>query len=916
MLLQSRRFQNRFIQKVIASKSSGPGSSSPWREDPSNALVVMADDAASKTVKNTEDQENQDAYDFLHRSPHRHDDLGGYGEDMGYHYPPRAFIDPDFPHIAPYYNRWHQCANLRESRYSHHRRMLKSLDIAKLVRHGRLLPLPHKLLNDYLMSKIPLKDADCSAFFDYAHSILIKAQGSRGEEENYFPHIQDMFERLLATKLPPSDVGARTHAAMIRCCAQLQKFHEGYDWFRERARTINLTHTVELYDAIIELCEKCNEKKKAWLEFDRLLSSKMRVPPITLCRMLRIAASEKNYKRGKEVWELFDFFQHQKNGNIYAAGLEWLSECPGTGREALSMVTEMQHLAERRHAEQVLEKRGTDRFADEATYDRFSARIIHNNIGPYSSGISLYCPESQSYSNNQSIHEYEADCYMRTLQPNIDMVLHVLYSLIRSDGEAYKLAWDFFCTNLLRQESHSTGHKTTSCPSAFVTYETVTYMFYGAYLHRNVEVSMKLFDAVHSNPKLRGLNIMPQAVFYWLASIRGAFEQKCITKPCLAPNSKSKDTDLLKKVAKFQRLQSIYSSSERAIEGGELLKKIEHALTAQYETTVLENIQTGTKDVQRAITDSVLSSEKTQRSLDRDLLDGRKLLADHVLIGLPDCMESIVTGTLRNNPRSVYEEWIYTEYIGALANYPWASTLGGLPNRSSYLSGFRKIMSLMKHFASRSSPINTRIVAYALDVVLGHAMALLVQAERLLADKGVKNVYKELRMRSSDVERCLFEIFDIIQFHRSGEHFVSCDTIRYRVYRIWSFLRAVDGLSTPISNASTRESVNQRVQKRWESLVKCSKNSFEHELSPSKGPAPTNSKSSKKLIKQKSDEAEKSPSDEWNEYQRSLWGEDPECPRPPRQSDKVKINLNFSREDRSLAKFGQKIHSPKIQTSF
>ena len=922
----SVKLHNIFIQRIMKSVTDVSSDEMPWKEDPSNALIVKTKSSSYAVQKKQEDQENQDAYNFLHRAPHRHSDLGGYGEDLGFHYPPRAFIDPDFPHIAPFYNRWHQCANLRESRYSHHRRMLKSLDIAKLVRHGRILPLPHKLLNDYLMSKIPLKDPDCAAFFDYAHSILIKSRGAREEGEAYFSHIQDMFERLLATKLPPSDVGPKTHAAVIRCCSELKKFTEGYHWFRKRAGSIKLTHTVDLYDSIIELCEKCEMVEEAWSEFNQLIESKMRVPPITLCRMLRIAALEKNYRKGRDVWDLFDYFRHQKNGNIYAAGLEWLSECEGRGREALSMITEMYHFSEKLHAEQVTSSCSSHKLAADSTYDRFSCKIIHNNVGPYSSGISLYNPENQSYSNNQSIAEYESQCYLRTLQPNVDMILHVLYSLIKTDSETYKLAWDFFNDQFLRAEVFSTGRKSINEPSAFTSFETLTYMFFGASLHKNVDIAMKLLSSTLSNPRLIGVNLMPQAIFYWLKTIRQSFQTLHSLKQntTAAPNKPTSEikAQLSTKIDNLIRLQKLYgqcTSKHKKSSFDRFVDSLERALTYQYATAVHES--RGKREAIDAQAQSGLTFSAISRyiggksdhllckTIDSRHIKDKISLDISTIIEIPSLMETSVMNVLRKNPRSAHEEWIFTEYIGALSNFPWAITLPDAYDRPSYSTGFRKVMSLIKHLTARNSPINIRTITYALDVVYNHALESCKHARISKETRPEKDILQKLLIQAQEMQSNLLEILQIIQSHQSAVHFVSCDTIRYKIYHISGFINQIEKQNAKNSAGMLTRMINMRWNELTNALpIRFYNNPLQKDLS---GPL-------KKIKNLPSGDIKnmKAATAEWQGYQNDLWGSDPEDPPAPRRSEKIKAHFNFSREDKSLAKFGQKVHSPRLQTSF
>ena len=323
---RSTAYLNRFTKLVVDRNYICPKTLRPWRDDSADGKPAVSD-------------EDQEAYNFLHRSPHRHSDLGGYGEDFGFHYVPRVWVDPDSPHITPYFNRWIKCANLREARYSHHRRFLHAVDVEKLIRHGRLLPMPHRLLNDYLMCRIPLTDRDLAAIFRYARSILIR-QGS----DQYYPHVEEMFERVLATMVPPVEIGAHTHAALIRCCASIGRWKEGYEWFRNRIADYDITENSELYDAILELCETCEEHETAWLEFEKLLKLGVRVPSVTLCRMIRIAAEQRKWELGNEVWDLFEFFDEKRDAPAYASYLTLASECPGHCERALGVFAELRTL--------------------------------------------------------------------------------------------------------------------------------------------------------------------------------------------------------------------------------------------------------------------------------------------------------------------------------------------------------------------------------------------------------------------------------------------------------------------------------------------------------------------------------------------------------------------------------------------
>eukprot|EP00759_Apiculatamorpha_spiralis_P052787 PhF_6_TR601/c0_g1_i7/m.713 len=316
--------QNPFIKKSLLVGYVDRETSLPFRDD-------------SKDGEPTHTEEDQEAYNFLHRAPHRHSDLGGYGEDHGFHYPPRIFVDPDNPHVQPFYNKWIKTVNIREARYSHHRKFLHALDIDKLLRHGRVLPMPHRLLNDYIMTRVPLSDRDTSLMFRYANELLVKQADGK-----YYATVEEMFERCLATLIPPIEVGARTHAEMIRCCATCGRWTEGYDWFRQRLHDYKIQPTSEFYDAVIELCVSCEKVEEAWLQFDEMLQLGVKVHTKTLNRMLIISTLAKDYTKGKHVWSLFEYFQAQRTTESYQAYIDLACEC-GDPVEGLATFAETEH---------------------------------------------------------------------------------------------------------------------------------------------------------------------------------------------------------------------------------------------------------------------------------------------------------------------------------------------------------------------------------------------------------------------------------------------------------------------------------------------------------------------------------------------------------------------------------------------
>ena len=831
--------------------------------------------------------------------------------------------------------------------------MLQSLDIAKLIRHGRMLPLPHRLLNDYLMSKIPLRDCDCSAFFDYAHLVLIKTTApSRhsAEEASYFTHIIDMFERLLATKLPPSEVGPKTHAAMIRCCAHLGKFEEGYEWFRQRAISTRIEHTIELYDSIIELCEKCEKNDIAWDEFEKLLKENNRVPPITLCRMLRIAANQGNYKKGREIWELFDFFYHKKNGNTYEAGLDWLSECSGKGREALNMITEMRQLADKEHLESIHQAKSSCPKYNEGTYDRFSSRIIHNNQGSSSSGISLYNPENYSYSNNHSIAEYESKAFLRSLHPTVGMTLNVLYCLIKTDSQTYKLAWNFFQEEFLDEKALASKPSGRNIPSMFVSYEPLIYMFYGAYLHTDFEIAMQLMHVVTSDPKFSDINIAPQALFYWVGTIRKYFEserRKTVAAKTIASNVavQSSPVENVSEISSFHKLRSLYekcqANTEDSLVGQREASSVENhgaVLNRKYETIVYEvpytfpDLSEPSKRKCSVIADVVEGNgspfqkflEEFQgedhHELEASLLGFPSDESAETFSGIPEMIERSIKHTERKTPRSAYGEWIYTEYIGALSSFPWTTSLESSADGPSFLSGLRKMLSTVQFLMSKDYPINTRIIFYMIQLLRNHTIKVCQVSQRVSSPKNEDVVNSNYGTYAQELYQNLEEVFQLIAGHQSAIHFVSCDKIRHEVYFCLDFFEWLDKRIDPKYNV---KSFRTSLEQKWQSMTKKSGKIFhrnpgvvidhlsykdkDHGHVERVSVMPTCNIPSKDLDFQRK---------QWTKYQNDLWGYEPESPPAPRRSERITSFLSFSREDKALCKLGQRVASPKTQSSF
>lgn len=91
-----------------------------------------------------------------------------------------------------------------------------------------------------------------------------------------------MFERMTVTNLPPVEVGVKTHAEMIRCCAVCKEYHKGFDVYFKRAceieeeekncvleadkycinDSVDNVHTrftlnTDIFDAVLYLCVEC-----------------------------------------------------------------------------------------------------------------------------------------------------------------------------------------------------------------------------------------------------------------------------------------------------------------------------------------------------------------------------------------------------------------------------------------------------------------------------------------------------------------------------------------------------------------------------------------------------------------------------------------------------------------------------------
>lgn len=77
--------------------------------------------------------------------------------------------------------------------------------------------------------------------------------------EHLLAKAKDMFERMIAQRKPPAQVGPETHAELIKCCAAAGDFYLGYHVVRGRAFRMMRKRPKEFvltdfFEAVLELC--------------------------------------------------------------------------------------------------------------------------------------------------------------------------------------------------------------------------------------------------------------------------------------------------------------------------------------------------------------------------------------------------------------------------------------------------------------------------------------------------------------------------------------------------------------------------------------------------------------------------------------------------------------------------------------
>lgn len=293
------------------------------------------------------------AYRELHQPALTTSAMGLYGGEPGFEKAYRVWVDPDRPHMKHVYNQTPLSRNLRYARYGYFKRDMHLLDVDKLIRHARLLPTPNRLLTDFLYQRVALPDRSCAALLRYQCSQITALEEWRKAAS--FRCAEEMFERLVATSLPLADVGSRSHAAMIRCCAAAGEWAKGWEVYRIRALELEEASQAmesgsfeldsDFFDALLLLCVSCGKPREGLEAMMTAVQRNLRPTPEMLSKALLLAAlgmeeasntgkeqqqhsgsSVGEYQRaGEELWALFDFYLVSRSPAAVSAYLRFLS---------------------------------------------------------------------------------------------------------------------------------------------------------------------------------------------------------------------------------------------------------------------------------------------------------------------------------------------------------------------------------------------------------------------------------------------------------------------------------------------------------------------------------------------------------------------------------------------------------------
>ena len=303
------------LEKSVAQRAAA-GAAGAWLDDNAENAQRLADHI------------NSPEYKLLHAPTLGKDDLGGFGGEPGFETSPRMFVDPDRPALRQIYTLAALSKNLRYSRYGAFKPEFHIIDVDKLLRHARLIPPVDKVLNDFIMLRVPLPDRSCAAILRHG----LRTLNLIGEQRRaQFHKLEEAFERMLITSVPPIEVGIQAHTEMVRVCTACQRFDEGFNWYsrraKEEANAGKLALTADYYDALVALCAAANRLTEACAAFEELLLCGRRALTPTLDNMLIIAGRMGDAEAGESIWRLYEFYARTKTPRSFEARFEWCARC-------------------------------------------------------------------------------------------------------------------------------------------------------------------------------------------------------------------------------------------------------------------------------------------------------------------------------------------------------------------------------------------------------------------------------------------------------------------------------------------------------------------------------------------------------------------------------------------------------------
>ncbi|RNF03777.1 putative protein transport protein Sec23A [Trypanosoma rangeli] len=271
------------------------------------------------------------AYKELHRPALTNAAMGLYGGEPGFEKAHRVWVDPDRPHMKHLYNKTALAKNLRYARYGYFKRDMHILDIDKLIRHARMLPIPGRLLTDFLYQRVPLPDKSCAALIRFQCQQIEMLE--EWQRHTSFQCAAEMFERLVVTNIPPVEVGVETHAEMVLCAAASGKWEEGWDIYVARAREMEVDSpdsfvlNTYFFDAVLTLCVAAARVEEGMSIMEEVITRNLRPRATILDKAMLLCAmgaeriakgmgtddgveqQKKLEQCGLELWALYDFYQ-------------------------------------------------------------------------------------------------------------------------------------------------------------------------------------------------------------------------------------------------------------------------------------------------------------------------------------------------------------------------------------------------------------------------------------------------------------------------------------------------------------------------------------------------------------------------------------------------------------------------------